>query len=111
MKIKVDRARKEMATATHALQNYAEAFSHIVKSADGREPAWLRTLRQGAFDRFLAAGFPTTRDEDWRFTTVTGFLARSKSNPISSPGPLVIWFSSMACSSQGFLHSDTCLRG
>ncbi len=60
-----------MATATHALQNYAEAFSHIVKSADGREPAWLRTLRQGAFDRFLAAGFPTTRDEDWRFTNIS----------------------------------------
>ena len=60
-----------MATATHALQNYAEAFSHIVKSGDGREPSWLQTLRQEGFDRFSATGFPTTRDEDWRFTNIS----------------------------------------
>jgi len=60
-----------VATASQALQNYTETFSHIVKSGASREPAWLRTLRQGGFDRFTATGFPTTRDEDWRFTNIS----------------------------------------
>ena len=43
-------------------------------SADSRNPlratslSWLRKLRQDAFARFSETGFPTTRDEDWRFT-------------------------------------------
>ena len=60
-----------MATASQALQNYAETFAHIVKSGAGREPAWLRTLRQSGFDRFNETGFPTTHDEDWRFTNIS----------------------------------------
>jgi Fe-S cluster assembly protein SufD len=37
-----------------------------------QEPAepWLAALRQSAFARFTALGFPTTRDEEWRFTNV-----------------------------------------
>jgi Fe-S cluster assembly protein SufD len=31
---------------------------------------WLQGLRENAFQRFLELGFPTTRDEDWRFTNV-----------------------------------------
>jgi Fe-S cluster assembly protein SufD len=42
------------------------------RRAAGRsaEPAWLRSARQEALERFQAAGFPTTRQEDWRFTNV-----------------------------------------
>ncbi|MEP7327342.1 MAG: Fe-S cluster assembly protein SufD [Gemmatimonadota bacterium] len=36
----------------------------------GNEPAWLVALRQSAWDRFNAIGLPTTRNEDWRFTSV-----------------------------------------
>ena len=57
-----------MATATSGLQNYEESFSGFAKSAAGRELSWLRDLRQSGFTRFTATGFPTTRDEDWRFT-------------------------------------------
>jgi Fe-S cluster assembly protein SufD len=39
-----------------------------------RQPAaaapWLKELRERAFQRFAEAGFPTTHDEDWRFTNV-----------------------------------------
>jgi Fe-S cluster assembly protein SufD len=31
---------------------------------------WLQELREGAFERFAQAGFPTTHDEEWRFTNV-----------------------------------------
>lgn len=56
-----------MATAIQALQHYEESFSGLEKSA-ARAPSWLRKLRQQGFARFSETGFPTLRDEDWRFT-------------------------------------------
>jgi Fe-S cluster assembly protein SufD len=63
-----------VATASQALHNYAETFSHILKLGANREPAWLRTLRQAGFDRFSETGFPTTHDEDWRFTNISAIV-------------------------------------
>jgi Fe-S cluster assembly protein SufD len=34
------------------------------------EPAWLGGLRKGAMDRFASLGFPTTHNEDWKYTNV-----------------------------------------
>jgi Fe-S cluster assembly protein SufD len=33
-------------------------------------PEWLRRLREAGFQRFAELGFPTTHDEEWRFTNV-----------------------------------------
>jgi Fe-S cluster assembly protein SufD len=33
-------------------------------------PEWLRTARSSAFARFLERGFPTTKEEEWKFTPV-----------------------------------------
>ena len=38
-------------------------------------PAWLSKLREGAIARFAALGFPTTRDEEYRFTNVSPIAA------------------------------------
>src|ERR1700679_1764610 len=38
---------------------------------------WIQKLREDAFERFAQVGFPTTRDEEWRFTNVAP-IARSK---------------------------------
>ncbi len=47
-------------------------ISMLERAQDARsnEPAWLRTLRQSAIGAFRRTGFPTTRDEEWRFTSV-----------------------------------------
>ncbi len=37
--------------------------------ADG--PEWLEPIRRAAAERFAATGFPTSRQEEWRFTPVT----------------------------------------
>ena len=59
-----------MATAaTERLRSYLEAF-HALGVDATRQPAWLRALRDRGFARFCEAGFPTTRNEDWRFTNV-----------------------------------------
>jgi Fe-S cluster assembly protein SufD len=34
------------------------------------DPAWLASLREGAIERFETLGFPTTRDEAWKYTSV-----------------------------------------
>ena len=38
---------------------------------------WIQKLREDAFERFAQVGFPTTRDEEWRFTNVAP-IARAK---------------------------------
>ncbi|MGA8541745.1 MAG: hypothetical protein WB566_19740, partial [Terriglobales bacterium] len=58
-------------TATQQLESYLESFSEFEKSAAGRDLPWLRKLRRSAFARFCEVGFPTTHDEDWRFTNVS----------------------------------------
>ncbi len=40
-----------------------------------REPAWLADARQAALGRFRALGLPTTRHEDWRFTSLAALSA------------------------------------
>jgi len=60
-----------VATATQALQHYLEGFAGLEKSSAGRDHAWLRKLREDAFARFAETGFPTSRDEDWRFTNLS----------------------------------------
>ena len=47
---------------------YEQAFTAL-RGAGG--PSWLPALRREAMDRFIALGFPTTRNEDWHFTSVT----------------------------------------
>ena len=43
-----------------------ESFEQIEKQR--HHPAWLFPLRKAGIARFAELGFPTLRDEDWRFT-------------------------------------------
>jgi Fe-S cluster assembly protein SufD len=55
-------------TAIQNIDSYLDAFTTFEKQAAGQRLAWLRNLREEAFARFSETGFPTTHDEDWRFT-------------------------------------------
>ena len=50
--------------------NYISSFAKFEKSRASNEHAWLRELRRTALDSFQRLGFPTTHDEEWRFTSV-----------------------------------------
>jgi Fe-S cluster assembly protein SufD len=39
-------------------------------TAQANAEPWVQALREEAFERFSRVGFPTTRDEEWRFTNV-----------------------------------------
>src|SRR5579862_1184099 len=62
---------KNVATATQALQHYLEGFTSLEKTVPSRQHPWLRKLREDGFARFAETGFPTSRDEDWRFTNLS----------------------------------------
>ncbi len=59
-----------MLKATKRQENYLNAYGEVLAQGEKREPVWLRQLREDAWGRFEARGFPTTHDEDWRFTNV-----------------------------------------
>ncbi|MGA2723592.1 MAG: Fe-S cluster assembly protein SufD [Bryobacteraceae bacterium] len=50
----------------------AEQTGTWLESFTKQPPAapWLQRLREAAFQRFAELGFPTTHDEEWRFTNV-----------------------------------------
>lgn len=57
--------------ANQQVENYIRAFSDREIVEGDQAPEWLRGLRQKAMSRFRDTGFPTVRDEDWRFTNVS----------------------------------------
>jgi Fe-S cluster assembly protein SufD len=59
-----------MATAIWQLGDYLEAYGELMAERRERDPVWLRQLREEGWARFSAKGFPTTHDEDWRFTNL-----------------------------------------
>jgi Fe-S cluster assembly protein SufD len=48
-------------------------------------PEWLEPIRRGAMDRFAHTGFPSARDEEWRFTPVTP-IAQTSWRPAGGGG-------------------------
>jgi Fe-S cluster assembly protein SufD len=65
-----------MATAVLS-KNYLETFSELEKLRQSAEPVWLRHLRAEGWEIFNSIGFPTVRNEDWRFTNLAP-LARTE---------------------------------
>jgi len=47
---------------------YSKKFERF--ETESRQPAWLFPLRKAGMARFAELGFPTIKDEDWRFTNV-----------------------------------------
>jgi Fe-S cluster assembly protein SufD len=49
---------------------YLSAFERQEHELASIGPAWLRPIRRDAIECFADLGFPTARDEDWKFTSV-----------------------------------------
>jgi Fe-S cluster assembly protein SufD len=54
---------------------------------EGAEP-WLQEIRAAAFMRFVELGFPTTHDEEWRFTNVAPIVRTHFRNLLSKPSAI-----------------------
>ncbi len=56
------------------MQRYRELMEQARDELPGREPGWLTTQRSQAAAQFEQLGFPTRRDEAWRYSSVEGLL-------------------------------------
>ncbi len=85
---------RETAVAVANIDSWLESFTEFEKRAAGRTLPWLHRLREDAFARFCEVGFPTTKDEDWRFTNVAGIaktVFHSASTAKLAPGDSAAW--------------------
>jgi len=53
-----------------AVERYVAQYEAFAGNGAGGAPEWMRQMRADALARFVAEGFPTTRQEEWRFTSV-----------------------------------------
>ncbi len=65
-------------------QWYRDRFDHAARGLNGSAGSRVHVLRRAALARFEELGFPTTRDEEWRFTNVNP-IARTNFLPASRP--------------------------
>ena len=60
---------------------YLAKFDELIAPPAGRHPSWVFPLRKAGIARFAELGFPTLKDEDWRFTNVAP-LAKLPFKPV-----------------------------
>ncbi|MBI3015803.1 MAG: Fe-S cluster assembly protein SufD [Candidatus Tectomicrobia bacterium] len=99
-----------MTVVTQQIDSYLESFARFENSAPGSGQGWARSIRQAAITRFSELGFPTIRDEDWRFTSVAPIaqadfkLARDGRFALSSREIGQFTFPGLACSQLVFVN-------
>lgn len=69
------------AQATTEKNIYESAFRALGEKLGGREVSWLKRLREDAMERFAQLGFPTTDEEEWKYTNLSS-LARTAFSPV-----------------------------
>jgi len=93
-----------------AQDSYLESFAQFENGAARNGQGWLSPIRRAAITRFSELGFPTTHDEDWRFTNVapiaqTPFrLAQDSRTELAPPELEQFRFSGLACSRFVFVN-------
>ncbi|UCG50858.1 MAG: Fe-S cluster assembly protein SufD [Candidatus Latescibacterota bacterium] len=55
-------------------ETYISKFAELETKLSETAPSWVHDIRKSAIDRFAEQGFPTTKNEQWRFTRVRPLL-------------------------------------
>jgi len=66
-----------MTDTSNAAERYAAEFESFTNNGASGAPAWLKERRAQAISRFAEAGFPSARQEAWRFTDVKAIARES----------------------------------
>lgn len=59
-----------MMQSAKEIEKYLTDFHAFENNGAAEAPAWLKDLRTGAIGKFSELGFPTIKQEDWRFTNI-----------------------------------------
>jgi Fe-S cluster assembly protein SufD len=63
---------------------YLASFEQLQNAVGDRMATWVYPIRKAGLAHFAEMGFPTTRDEDWRFTNVAP-IAKQPFKPVLEP--------------------------
>jgi len=63
---------------------YIECYQPLAEGLPGQNLPWLNTIRQLALGSFAASGFPSPREEEWKYTNVTA-LEKKLFQPLLPP--------------------------
>ena len=66
-----------MSDAATSTARYVDAFAERESTLPGHHLAWLRGVRRAGIDAFSRTGFPTPRNEHWKYTNVSPIEKRS----------------------------------
>lgn len=69
-------------------ENFLSLIENYIRKDAARTPEWVPSLRQAAISRFAQVGFPTLRQEEWKYTNVEPLLKHDFKFPeeLSSSG-------------------------
>jgi Fe-S cluster assembly protein SufD len=56
---------------------YLSSYQKLEKEISGKDPVWLKSLRGKALAHFGEIGFPTTKNESWKYTDLTTSLLKT----------------------------------
>ena len=65
---------------------YLAEFERFEREHGQEQPSWVYPIRKSGISRFAELGFPTLKDEDWRFTNVSP-IARLPFKPVFDYAP------------------------
>lgn len=69
------------------IEGYLRQFEAFAANGGRSNPSWLKARRAAAIDAFRSTGFPTPRDEEWRFTPVAP-ISRGDFSKVAPAGPV-----------------------
>ena len=69
---------------TTTASRYAAEYQSLAPVLPGQDLPWLKKLRIQALERFSAQGFPSLREEEWRYTNVSAIEKKLFSPSINS---------------------------
>ena len=72
---------------TSATERYVAQYEAFAANGARGAPPWLREIRAAAAARFAVLGFPTTHQEEWRFTSVAPIAETAFTAPSRRAGP------------------------
>ncbi|MFN2377183.1 MAG: Fe-S cluster assembly protein SufD [Candidatus Binatia bacterium] len=70
-----------MAASGNSRESFTSDFERLRPGLPGSDSAWLGALRDEAMTAFADVGFPSVRDEDWKYTSVLPAL-RDRLDPV-----------------------------
>ncbi len=72
-----------MSGVADQVELHLKNYERLSRNGASDSPEWVRHLRQTGIERFAEQGFPTTRQEEWRFTNVSA-IAGFPSTPVKA---------------------------